>query len=200
MQNYECELVKKREVNSSVLKSIKFMKMSPPIKVQIRQHGMTSTGKEYCCHPNVEYLVEKIGGHRLLGYMICGSDSDGESGLVPHSVWITPEGNLADVTRRTEIQKITSWSIDPTICFFVPVTTNRNVILPVITIPHNRSLGMFVEKLTDKFDGFNYPPRKIKLAVNAKLKNIYMKVECHASFYGKSPTIYSDPIWFERAK
>ena len=67
--SYGCELVHYNELPSYVNYLIQRMELNRPIKVPIRKKGMTSSGKESYCHPNVQVLVNKFGGKRLVGYI-----------------------------------------------------------------------------------------------------------------------------------
>jgi hypothetical protein len=71
---------------------------------------MTGSGFPNKCHGNVRHMVEHIGGEQLLGFWI--QDVSYVFSLPPksvfafywHSVWITPEGKLVDLTvAKTEL-------------------------------------------------------------------------------------------------
>ena len=64
---YGCEIIKKEELPSYLNKVISKMRLPNPIKVPIRKRGMTSSGKEMCCHKNVSTLTEVYEGKRMLG-------------------------------------------------------------------------------------------------------------------------------------
>ena len=197
MRNYECELVTNKEVPAYVLKSIKRLNMNPMIKVPIRQNGMTSTGKRLCCHMNVEYLVRTYGGQRVTGFYLVSSPSGDLVSLLSHSVWKTPEGKLVDVTQREGSQHEDNPSVDKTICFFVPVTTNGRIILPSITFPTtalSRHRPMY-EELTNKFSHEG----DAKPLQNLKLKRIIRKVKCFGSYYNMSSSYWTDFKWFQTA-
>ena len=70
METYGCSRVNNRDIPRWVLRRIKRLGLNPPLKVPIRQNGMTSTGKPLMCHPNVEQLVRKYGGERS-SWMAC---------------------------------------------------------------------------------------------------------------------------------
>jgi hypothetical protein len=71
------------------------------VKVGVRHEGMTGSGLQSRCHDNVDALVNIYGGSRVGGFLI---DDDNEIRserllrLVYHSVWLTPENRLVDVT------------------------------------------------------------------------------------------------------
>ena len=67
---YGCEIVKREELPSYVSKIISKMRLPNPVKVPIRKRGMTSSGKELCCHRNVNTLTDVYGGKRMIGYNI----------------------------------------------------------------------------------------------------------------------------------
>lgn len=46
-----------------------------------------------------------------------------------HSVWLTPEGKLVDVTSRTTTQDEDNLSTDKTIQYFIPVSTDGKSLL-----------------------------------------------------------------------
>ena len=102
INTYGCEVVRKRELPRVVYKVISKMRLPNPIKVPERKRGMTSSGKEFYCHRNVNALIERYKGKRMLGYMV-GTSRD-EVTLFSHSVWITPENKMCDVTKKTEFQ------------------------------------------------------------------------------------------------
>lgn len=76
-----------------------FEKLNLPmrvIKVPHRTKGMTSSGITGRCHCNVGLLVSTYGGKHIKGYAL--DYSDGILELYWHSVWLTPEGKLVEVT------------------------------------------------------------------------------------------------------
>ena len=118
---YGCELVKKEELPFFVKKIISKMRLPNLIKVPQRKRGMTSSGQEYCCHRNVNTLIQVHGGKRMLGYSV--KYNKYEVHIFSHSVWITPENELVDVTIKTEEQ--TSWKqnkYDLDYEYFIPIT------------------------------------------------------------------------------
>ena len=100
---YGCDTVKSEEQTPYVNKLLIDMKLPNPIKVPQRKRGLTSSGKELRCHSNVYHLVHLYGGKRMLGYMV-QRDERGSVGLFSHSVWITPEKKVVDVTKKNKRQ------------------------------------------------------------------------------------------------
>ena len=194
MKNYGCDLVTSKDLKSTTLKTIRRMKMVQPIKVQIRQNGMTSKGRKLCCHMNVEWLVKNYGGQRLLGYMISYND-DREIMLITHSVWITPEGKIADVTQRGDKLTENNPSPDKSIQFFIPISTNGNITVPCILLSSsNRKLpSTWVEKLNNTFGNEN----DLQLKQNPTLKRLIHKYKSFHSYYQMSEKYFTNYKWFE---
>ena len=116
---YGCEIVKE-ELPLYVKKIISKMGLPNPIKVPIRKRGMTSSGREYNCHNNVDTIISVYGGKRMIGYNI--GEKEGSMDLMCHSLWITPENELVDVTRKDKEQN--SWNInkgDLDFQYFIPL-------------------------------------------------------------------------------
>jgi hypothetical protein len=72
------------------------------IEVEVRHDGMTGSGYQSLCHDNVVALVMTYGGARVGGFVV-NDDIHIIKGekclrLVYHSVWLTPENKLVDVT------------------------------------------------------------------------------------------------------
>jgi len=135
---YGCEIIKKEELPSYLNKVISKMRLPNPIKVPIRKRGMTSSGKEMCCHKNVSTLTEVYEGKRMMGYLI--GKTDDRIDLFSHSVWMTPENKLVDVTRKTKEQN----SFHPNqndldYQYFIPllVITDKELVLKDMTIDKN---------------------------------------------------------------
>lgn len=71
------------------------------IQVEVRHKGMTGSGYQSECHDNVCALVQVYGGHRVGGFIVSDDTHIGDERcleLVYHSIWLTPEGQLVDVT------------------------------------------------------------------------------------------------------
>ena len=72
------------------------------LEVPLREKGYTASGKSFRCHTNVNTLMKKYGGSRILGYAIaivnCPYTGRKEYVFNSHSCWKTPEGKLVDVT------------------------------------------------------------------------------------------------------
>ena len=86
--------------------------MNRVIKVPQRKRGLTSSGKERNCHPNVQLLVDTYGGKRMVGYEVSMNKFCDIRffDILFHSVWMTPENKLVDVTKKDE-QEILDWWI-----------------------------------------------------------------------------------------
>jgi len=73
--------------------------LNETIDAEVRRNGLTGSGKYNQCHSNVSNLVNRFGGNRICGYIKNPFQIFvGYTHFISHSVWITPEGNLADVT------------------------------------------------------------------------------------------------------
>jgi len=149
---FGCDEVKKEELPIFVNKVISKMRLPNPIKVPIRKRGMTSSGEEYCCHRNVETIICVYGGRRMIGYNI--GVKDGCLNLMSHSLWITPQNEMVDITRKSENQK--SWMINKSYLdyqYFIPLIERTNE-------EHELELGFDSVSIPKKYkrDGYNYVP------------------------------------------
>lgn len=100
------------------------------IDVPVRRVGLTGSGKYNQCHSNVSNLVNRYGGKRMCGYIKNPFQNFlGYTHFISHSVWVTPEGNLADVTAH-------HYSKDETFNSIYPVAhdENRKIYLPEFII------------------------------------------------------------------
>lgn len=79
------------------------------LQVPIRRHCMTGSGIRSQCHHNVLNLVHAYGGSRIGGYTVSAVTIQGSRYLIcySHSVWLTPEGKLADVTADNYFDNMT---------------------------------------------------------------------------------------------
>ena len=153
--SYGCDVVKKEELPSVVNRLVSTMGLNKVIKVPQRKNGMTSSGKVNCCHPNVQLLVDTYGGERLVGYMV-DSTPFPHIGLLTellfHSVWITPEGKLVDVTKKktkpTELRVI---EVEEDVQYFIPVAKGdvvlKDVRAKVNFQKHGYEIGAYPEPL-----------------------------------------------------
>jgi len=161
---YGCESVKREELPSYLNKVISKMRLPNPIKVPIRKRGMTSSGKEMSCHINVNTLTEVYGGKRMIGYLI--GKTDDRIDLFSHSVWMTPENKLCDVTRKTELQN----SFHPNqndldYQYFIPilVITDTEFVMKDMTIDKNYKRDGYMSGFYGyKFGGVNNDFKKMK--------------------------------------
>ena len=98
-KTFDCE-VPKDYLSTDQMGIMKKIGLRNVIKVKRRKKGMTSSMEPNCCHQNVRKLVELIGGKQLVGYVVF---VDGITmGLMYHSVWITPEGEVIDTTKSVD--------------------------------------------------------------------------------------------------
>ena len=179
--SYGCELVHYNELPSYVNYLIQRMELNRPIKVPIRKKGMTSSGKETYCHPNVQLLVNKFGGKRLVGYILQkhsyrkkGIRTKGFE-LLYHSVWITPEGKTVDVTKKYDSQKKSMINKNYDFQYFIPVTTEDQVLSDFVTTQrykiHGYGHGVFPNPIErEKWDN---PTLKDLIPVGMKQKDIH---------------------------
>ena len=96
--------------------------MNRVIKVPQRKRGLTSSGKERNCHPNVQLLVDTYGGKRMVGYEVIVNRYR-HIRLIDlrfHSVWLTPENKLVDVTKKDDPSILHGDEIQ----YFIPVSTD----------------------------------------------------------------------------
>lgn len=141
---YGCDSVPLLELPKFVRQCVKSIEAPLVIQVPIRQNGLTSSGGEYCCHTNVEALIAKFGGHRLIGYLIEHGAHPLEHVLIlSHSVWITPEGNAVDVTKKEGIQYDRFINKDRKFQYFVPVSTGETAIREIKCYRQNDGLSVF---------------------------------------------------------
>jgi hypothetical protein len=110
-EKFGCEISKKF-FPQKIEKARKKLRLPRVLKVPRPQKGMTSSGISGWCHSNVGKLVKVIGGQQLLGYAVEMLPS-GNAIFIYHSVWITPEGKLRDVTRQRYEEKYSC---------FIPIT------------------------------------------------------------------------------
>ena len=65
---------------------------------KIRTTGKTGNMVPGMCHDNVAELVSRFGGKHLTGYSIINRGQS-ETQITLHSIWETPEGEIAEVTK-----------------------------------------------------------------------------------------------------
>lgn len=125
--NKECKLYRKK------LKKLNHrLKLGKVLAVELRQNGLTSTGRKLQCHLNVKALVKRYGGSRIQGYLIKTTKTANGKAIefTHHSVWRTPENKLVDVTDNSS-----AWSNSLYLeqngkkySRFIPVYENKNVV------------------------------------------------------------------------
>lgn len=119
---YGCEVVKQKDLPKFVNSFVSKSGLNRVIKVPTRIRGLTSSGKVRHCHPNVELLVDNFGGKRMVGYEVSMNKIKHIEFyyLTFHSVWVTPENKLVDVTKKD----IPSILHGDEIQYFIPVSTD----------------------------------------------------------------------------
>jgi hypothetical protein len=83
-------------IPSYVKRWIKKHELGVVLLIPKRQNCMTSSGKPTKCHWNVSALTQMYGGLKLRGLSLIVSDNF--CFFTCHSVWITPENRVVDVT------------------------------------------------------------------------------------------------------
>ena len=89
------------KIPSYVLAPMLEFTQSDCLLVKKRRRGATSKGKTGNCHVNVQNWVDKIGGACVSGWLLNRDRRFLNKGIWIwsfHSVWLTPENKLADVT------------------------------------------------------------------------------------------------------
>ncbi len=171
-----CEIIQKRSLPNFLNHLIREMKMNNPIKVPQRKNGMTSSGKENYCHSNVESLVRRYGGKRMVGYLI-QIECIGTITFISHSVWKTPEGKLVDVTKKTHSQKEILINPNEDFTYFIPVKEGSIVLKDFATKNDYRRFGFL--------SGAFPEPMKIQRWNNPTIKNLVSNKK-EEYFYGKN--------------
>lgn len=97
--DFEYENVTTEDIPFKYLQKLQGMGFKP-IRVPVRQTGLSSEGTLLRCHGNVYRMVEKYGGMRLEGHeiLIPKDDEEGIYGM-SHSVWLTPENKLTCISK-----------------------------------------------------------------------------------------------------
>ena len=164
--SYGCEVVKEEELPSFLNRLVSTIGLNKVIKVPRRKRGMTSSGKVRHCHPNVQLLVDTIGGERLVGYEVdvCKIATTGlYVELISHSVWITPEGKLADCTQKDSFStgsflemknKYSPLRYSDDFQYFIPVS-KKDVLLKGFFAKenyqkHGYEIGLFPKPMLEK--------------------------------------------------
>jgi len=120
--SYGCEVVNENILPKFVNSFVSTSGLNRVIKVPQRKRGLTSSGKERHCHPNVQLLVDTYGGKRMVGYEVIVNRlcHIRLTDLRFHSVWLTPENKLVDVTKKDE----QDYSFCNETQYFIPVSTD----------------------------------------------------------------------------
>ena len=81
--------------------------------VKVRRNCLTGSGKSNMCHHNVTSLVSVYRGHRVVGFIPTPEVRNNTRGWTfhGHSVWLTPEGKMVDVTAHNFTSEDQQWFI-----------------------------------------------------------------------------------------
>jgi hypothetical protein len=105
--NFKYDNIDNQDLHPKKQKMLKQLGLPMQIRVPIRMRGLSSKGIKSLCHHNTIKMVKKHGGKRLVGHTIASRSRGLE--VFDHSVWITPENNVACITKsnhtREEIEK-----------------------------------------------------------------------------------------------
>ena len=149
--SYGCEVVNENILPKFVNCLVSTSGLNRVIKVPQRKRGLTSSGKEHHCHPNVQLLVDTIGGKRMVGYEVIVNRlcHIRLTDLRFHSVWLTPENKLVDVTKKDEQDYLFCNGIQ----YFIPVSTDDILLKDIqqdTTYGKNRyEIGLFPEPMRE---------------------------------------------------
>ena len=95
--DFEFEYADASDISYKVLNKLNAIGLKP-IKVHVRQKGISSKGDYMQCHANVKKIVQRYGGRRLIGQTISVHE-DGDIETFNHSVWITKENKVVCVCK-----------------------------------------------------------------------------------------------------
>jgi len=131
------------------------------LNVPIRRVGLTGSGMNNQCHGNVCNLVHRYGGQRLFGYIKNPIQAyENYLHCISHSVWLTPEGNLADVTAH-------NYSKDVTFQEFYPLGYEKKYTVALLDflIPQNPKLHEIYINFRDATDFYSvfYNLKKVEI-------------------------------------
>ena len=98
---YGCELVTD-QLPKELVQQLKVLSNYPLIKVPIRQKGITK-GSRRECYWNANVINQSFGGKTIYGWAIDENSFSKKRAfsIHGHGNWLTPEGNLVDVTQLT---------------------------------------------------------------------------------------------------
>jgi len=126
---FNCEIAN-ADFSQEFLDSLKAISKHPIIKVFPRKKGITAGEAKYC-YWNSSVLSQTFGGDVIYGYGIKTYNHieslKGSYALYGHGCWLTPEGNLVDVTEH-----------DDEFIYFLPI--DEKLILNGRTTEHLREL------------------------------------------------------------
>ena len=147
--SYGCEVVNENILPKFVNCLVSTSGLNRVIKVPQRKRGLTSSGKEHHCHPNVQLLVDTYGGKRMVGYEVIVNRlcHIRLTDLRFHSVWLTPENKLVDVTKKDE----QDYSFCNETQYFIPVSTDDILLKDIRHITKNGKnvyeIGLFPQPM-----------------------------------------------------
>ena len=113
---FEYEYADASDISYRVLKKLNSLGMRP-IRVPIRQTGLSSQGDYLHCHVNVKKMVSRYGGKRLIGHTVGEHDKDCFE-VFGHSVWITPENKVVCISKKNWTKQ--SFHYDKDYLVFIP--------------------------------------------------------------------------------
>ena len=149
--SYGCEVVKEKYLPKFVNSFVSTSGLNRVIKVPQRKRGLTSSGKERNCHPNVQLLVDTYGGKRMVGYEVSMNKFCDIRffDILFHSVWMTPENKLVDVTKKDDPSILHGDEIQ----YFIPVSTDDILLKDIRHITKNGKnvyeIGLFPEPMRE---------------------------------------------------
>jgi len=97
--NYEVKSdIFEKKHQRKIQKIIDALQLKSLVKVKIRKTGKLSNGIIGHCHHNSIEVASKLGGKVVTGYAVSRYNDLKSTSLIPHSVWLSPENKLVDVT------------------------------------------------------------------------------------------------------
>ena len=118
-ETYGCE-VSNDFLSTNQKKILEKIGLGNIISVKRRYKGLTSSGTCGECHSNVRKLVKLFGGKQLVGYGVqinVGYKGERCVQFYNHSVWITPEGQVIDPTKRVSSHKYNVTNFIPVVVY-----------------------------------------------------------------------------------
>jgi hypothetical protein len=146
----------KDHVPSYAKKWIKQHDLGTALLVPKRQNCMTASGKSKKCHWNVSALTQMYGGFKLRGLSLTVADNF--CFFTCHSVWITPEYRIVDVTLDNN---------DGAYTRFIPFGIyNQHLLSSVVLYTDYARRGLLINFSCNDVnaklrDALNYPIKKV---------------------------------------